>query len=96
MAFNTAMGEIKRHGSYEVPIHLRNAPTKLMKELGYGKAYRYAHDEPEGYAAGESYFPDEMGERRYYNPVPRGWRGRLQRSWPICGSWIERRGSERV
>ena len=77
VAFNTAMGEIKKHGSYEVPIHLRNAPTKLMKELGYGKAYRYAHDEPEAYAAGETYFPDEMGERRYYNPVPRGLEGKI-------------------
>ena len=51
---------------------MRNAPTKLMKELGYGKAYRYAHDEPEAYAAGESYFPEEMGERSYYEPVERG------------------------
>ncbi len=71
-AFNAAMAEIKKHGSYEVPVHLRNAPTKLMKELGYGKTYRYAHDEPDAYAAGENYFPEDMGERRYYNPVPRG------------------------
>ncbi|MBD3671165.1 MAG: recombination factor protein RarA, partial [Gammaproteobacteria bacterium] len=49
-----------------------NAPTKLMKELGYGKAYRYAHDEPEAYAAGETYFPEAMGERQYYHPVERG------------------------
>jgi putative ATPase len=55
-----------------VPVHLRNAPTRLMKELGYGKAYRYAHDEPEGYAAGEQYFPDEMGNPEYYRPVDRG------------------------
>ncbi|WP_127477359.1 replication-associated recombination protein A [Sulfurivermis fontis] len=72
MAYNAAMADVKQHGSYEVPIHLRNAPTKLMKELGYGKDYRYAHDEPEAYAAGESYFPEEMPERRYYQPVPRG------------------------
>jgi putative ATPase len=71
-AFNNAMSDVKQHGSYEVPIHLRNAPTKLMKELGYGKAYRYAHDEPEAYAAGETYFPDDMPERRYYQPTPRG------------------------
>ncbi len=71
-AFNAAMAEIKKHGSYEVPVHLRNAPTKLMKELGYGKAYRYTHDEPDAYAAGENYFPEDMGERRYYHPVPRG------------------------
>ena len=53
-------------------MRLRNAPTKLMKELDYGKSYRYAHDEPEGYAAGENYFPEELGPRSYYVPVPRG------------------------
>jgi putative ATPase len=72
MAFNQAMADVKQHGSYDVPIHLRNAPTKLMKELGYGHAYRYAHDEPEAYAAGERYFPEEMPERQYYQPTPRG------------------------
>jgi putative ATPase len=71
-AFGAVMKDVKSEGSYEVPVHLRNAPTKLMKELGYGKAYRYAHDEPEGYAAGENYFPEEIGERRYYRPVARG------------------------
>ncbi len=71
-AYNAAMADVKNQGSIEVPIHLRNAPTKLMKELGYGKAYRYAHDEPHGYAAGESYFPEEIGVRHYYQPVPRG------------------------
>ena len=71
-AFNTAMAEVKQGGSAEIPVHLRNAPTKLMKELGYGREYRYAHDEPEAYAAGETYFPEEIGERRYYEPVPRG------------------------
>ena len=71
-AFNAAMADVKQSGSAEVPLHLRNAPTKLMKELGYGKRYRYAHDEPEAYAAGESYFPEEVGDRRYYEPVPRG------------------------
>jgi putative ATPase len=53
-------------------VHLRNAPTRLMKELGYGKAYRYAHDEPEGYAAGEHYFPEGMKDPGYYRPVQRG------------------------
>jgi len=71
-AFNQAMAEVKESGSAEVPLHLRNAPTRLMKELDYGKAYRYAHDEPEAYAAGETYFPEEVGERHYYKPVPRG------------------------
>jgi putative ATPase len=55
-----------------VPLHLRNAPTKLMKELGYGDQYRYAHDEPDAYAAGEDYFPDALEPRKYYQPVPRG------------------------
>ncbi len=72
MAYKAAMADAREHGSLEVPIHLRNAPTRLMKELGYGREYRYAHDEPEAYAAGEHYFPDEMAERRYYHPVPRG------------------------
>jgi len=71
-AFNAATEDATRLGSLEVPLHLRNAPTKLMKEIGYGKGYRYAHDEPGGYAAGERYFPDEMPDRRYYVPVPRG------------------------
>jgi len=71
-AYNAAMQVAKSSGSLEVPIHLRNAPTRLMKELGYGKAYRYAHDEPGGYAAGETYQPEELGEQRYYDPVDRG------------------------
>ena len=70
--FNEAMAYVKQHGSAEVPIHLRNAPTKLMEELGYGRAYRYAHDEPEAYAAGEQYLPDGMANVRFYRPVPRG------------------------
>ena len=78
MAYNAALSEAKEHGSLEVPIHLRNSPTKLMKELGYGKAYRYAHDEPDAYAAGESYFPDEIGERQYYHPVPRGLESKIK------------------
>lgn len=71
-AFNAAMQSAQEHGSLEVPLHLRNAPTKLMKELDYGKAYRYAHNEPEGYVAGESYFPEGMKEEQYYYPVERG------------------------
>lgn len=72
VAFNTAMREAKQYGSLEVPLHLRNAPTRLMKQLDYGKNYRYAHDEEEGYAAGVNYFPEEMGEKTYYHPVSRG------------------------
>ncbi|HKK13566.1 MAG TPA: replication-associated recombination protein A, partial [Gammaproteobacteria bacterium] len=71
-AFSAARADARRGGSLEVPLHLRNAPTALMKELGYGKRYRYAHDEPEGYAAGENYFPDGMTPVRYYQPVDRG------------------------
>jgi putative ATPase len=76
-AFNAAMEDARAHGSLEVPVHLRNAPTRLMKELGYGRAYRYAHDEPEGYAAGETYFPESMSPRRYYYPVERGLERRI-------------------
>ncbi|MDC7827349.1 replication-associated recombination protein A [Pseudomonas sp. BLCC-B13] len=72
MGFKAAMREAAEHGSLEVPLHLRNAPTRLMKELGYGEEYRYAHDEPDAYAAGEDYFPEELQPRRYYEPVPRG------------------------
>ncbi|MEQ1543462.1 replication-associated recombination protein A [Methyloglobulus sp.] len=72
MAYNAAMREAKQHGSLPVPIHLRNAPTKLMKSLDYGKEYRYAHHEPEAYAAGENYFPDDLKGSCYYEPVNRG------------------------
>src|ERR1700677_1007468 len=71
-AYNAAAADAASLGSLEVPLHLRNAPTRLMKEIGYGKGYRYAHDEPGGYAAGERYFPDAMPDRRYYVPAPRG------------------------
>lgn len=72
MAYNQARAFIKQDKSREVPPHLRNAPTKLMKELGHGHAYRYAHDEPHGYAAGENYFPEGMRKPGWYRPVPRG------------------------
>jgi putative ATPase len=72
MGFKAAMREAGEHGSLEVPLHLRNAPTKLMKQLGYGEEYRYAHDEPDAFAAGEDYFPESLEPRRYYQPVPRG------------------------
>ena len=61
-----------RYGSLDVPLHLRNAPTRLMREEGHGRGYRYAHDEPEGYAAGENYFPEGMPPERFYQPVDRG------------------------
>jgi putative ATPase len=71
-AYDAATADATSLGSLEVPLHLRNAPTRLMKEIGYGKGYRYAHDEPGGYAAGERYFPDGMPDRQYYVPAPRG------------------------
>lgn len=71
MAYNQARRYAAEHGSAPVPVHLRNAPTKLMKELGHGKAYRYAHDEPHGYAAGENYFPQGLNPR-FYIPTDRG------------------------
>jgi putative ATPase len=76
-AYKAAMKDAREKGSLDVPLHLRNAPTRLMKELDYGKAYRYAHDEPEGYAAGETYFPDEMSPASYYQPVDRGLESRI-------------------
>ena len=72
MAYNQAKAFVKQDKSRTVPIHLRNAPTKLMKELGHGHAYRYAHDEPNAYAAGENYFPEGVQEPGWYQPVPRG------------------------
>jgi putative ATPase len=72
VAFDEAMEDAKTQGSLDVPLHLRNAPTRLMKQLGYGKDYRYAHNEPDAYAAGEKYFPDAMEPRQYYRPAPRG------------------------
>lgn len=71
-AFNAVMADIKEQPSYEVPDHLRNAPTNLMKDMGYGGQYRYAHDESEAYAAGENYLPEELSQSRYYDPVDRG------------------------
>jgi len=71
-AFKAAVSDAQEKGSLEVPLHLRNAPTGLMKDLGYGDGYRYAHDEDDGVALGESYFPDDMSPVKYYHPVPRG------------------------
>ena len=71
-AYNEARALVKKEGTRPVPMHLRNAPTKLMKQLDYGKGYRYAHDEEDGFAAGETYFPDGMPEPHFYRPVERG------------------------
>jgi putative ATPase len=72
IAAKAAAADAAEFGSLEVPMHLRNAPTRLMKDLGYGEKYRYAHDEQDAIVAGEKYFPDDMPERTYYHPVPRG------------------------
>jgi putative ATPase len=71
-AYKKAQAWVKADGTRPVPMHLRNAPTRLMKELDYGKGYRYAHDEPGGFAAGETYLPDGMAAPGFYEPVPRG------------------------
>jgi len=72
VAMGEAMQDVEKFGTLDVPLRLRNAPTRLMKGLGYGRDYRYAHDEPDAFAAGERYVPDELPDRRYYRPVPRG------------------------
>ena len=72
MAWNNARGDVRKYGTQEVPMHIRNAPTKLMKELGYGKDYQYDHDAEGGVALDQTGFPDAMGERVYYQPVARG------------------------
>lgn len=72
VASKAAMRDVQEYGSLDVPMHLRNAPTRLMKDLGHGEKYRYAHDEEDAHAAGESYFPDDMSPAKYYHPVPRG------------------------
>lgn len=77
-AFNMARSYVKQNRSYEVPLHLRNAPTKLMADMDYGKEYRYAHNEPYAYAAGEKYFPDEVQEQTWYEPTDRGLERKIQ------------------
>jgi putative ATPase len=77
VAYNAARAWVKQDGSRDVPLHLRNAPTQLMKELDYGKDYRYAHNETNGYAAGENYFPDAMPAVNFYQPTNRGLEGKI-------------------
>jgi putative ATPase len=69
---------VRSQPTYDVPVHLRNAPTKMMKSMDYGKEYRYAHDEPNAYAAGENYFPEEIANSQYYFPVDRGLELKIQ------------------
>lgn len=76
-AFKSAMRDAREMADFDVPEHLRNASTKLMKEMGLGAEYRYAHDEPNAYAAGEDYFPPEMARTQYYYPTSRGLEGKI-------------------
>ena len=94
MAYNQARAFIKQDKSRPVPVHLRNAPTKLMKELGYGHEYRYAHDEPNAYAAGESYLPDDMPEPGWYQPVPRGLEIKIGEKLTLLKKWDEEAGKK--
>jgi putative ATPase len=86
-AYNQARAFVKQDKSREVPVHLRNAPTKLMKELGYGHEYRYAHDEPNAYAAGETYLPEGMAEPGWYQPVPRGLEVKIGEKLALLKKW---------
>ncbi|NNL62512.1 MAG: replication-associated recombination protein A [Woeseiaceae bacterium] len=91
-AFKAAIRDAQEKGSLEVPMHLRNAPTRLMQGLGYGEGYRYAHDEDDAVALGESYFPDDMDRVKYYHPVPRGLEIRIREKLED----IEHRARERT
>ena len=93
-AYNQARAFVKQDKSREVPVHLRNAPTKLMKELGYGHEYRYAHDEPNAYAAGETYLPDGIGEPGWYQPVPRGLEIKIAEKLALLRKWDEEAGKK--
>lgn len=93
-AYNAARAFVKQDKSREVPVHLRNAPTKLMKELGYGHEYRYAHDEPNAYAAGETYLPDGVQEPVWYQPVPRGLEIKIGEKLNILKKWDEEAGKK--
>jgi len=93
-AYNQARAFVKQDKSREVPVHLRNAPTKLMKELGYGHEYRYAHDEPNAYAAGETYLPDGIEEPGWYQPVPRGLEIKIAEKMSLLKKWDEEAGKK--
>lgn len=93
-AYNKARAFVKQDQSREVPVHLRNAPTKLMKELGYGHAYRYAHDEPNAYAAGETYLPDGMQDPGWYEPVSRGLEIKIAEKLQLLKKWDAEAGKK--
>jgi putative ATPase len=90
VAYNEARALVRQDGTRPVPLHLRNAPTRLMKDLGYGKGYRYAHDEEGGYAAGERYLPDGMDAPGWYRPTDRGLEAKIREKL----AWLRRRDEE--
>jgi putative ATPase len=94
-AFNQVRADIRQQPSHEVPEHLRNAPTKLMKEMGYGGEYRYAHDEPEAYAAGENYMPEALKDTRYYEPTNRGLESKIQQKFEYLNKLDEASSKKR-
>ncbi|MEJ5124666.1 replication-associated recombination protein A [Comamonas sp. MYb21] len=93
-AYNQAKAFVKQDKSREVPVHLRNAPTKLMKELGYGHEYRYAHDEPNAYAAGETYLPEGIDPPGWYQPVPRGLELKIGEKLAQLKRWDDEAGQD--
>jgi putative ATPase len=95
VAFKAARAAVERHGTLEVPPHLRNAPTALARELGHGDDYRYAHDEPNSYAAGESYFPEALKDRRFYQPTANGLEGRIGEKLERLREWDRRSSRQR-
>ena len=94
-AFNQAMAEIRKQPSHDVPMHIRNAPTTLMKAMEFGQGYRYAHDEPGGYAAGENYFPEPLADTRYYFPVDRGLEEKIAAKLRQLRQWDEQSTQQR-
>ena len=94
-AFNQAMETVKATPAYDVPVHVRNAPTQLMKNLDYGREYRYAHDEPGAYAAGENYFPEELKDSRFYFPTDRGLEDKIREKLDYFRSLDEASGDKR-
>ncbi len=93
-AFNAAMADVRSLPTYDVPVHLRNAPTALMKDLEYGKNYRYAHNEQDAYAAGENYLPDELKDKQYYFPTDRGLEKKISEKLDYLRSLDDTGGSD--
>ncbi|HJL66692.1 MAG TPA: recombination factor protein RarA, partial [Arenicellales bacterium] len=95
-AFGSAMQDARESGAAAVPEHLRNAPTRLMKSMGYGKGDRYAHDEEGGFSSGQTYFPESLGERCYYHPVQRGLEIKIGQRLSELRAVDQKKGSKKV